>query len=99
LQSFYERFAQDVCKDKKNIMKYISKYNNKSMKNFKKLFGSKRNYFYLSSIKKKDENYELSIIDRRQVFLYYVFKFLVRKPVHKLVLHKSGKSYKIVSIL
>lgn len=99
IETFYKDFYDTVRYHPDNIYKFFNKYDVETKNKFKNIF-SKRSSFFLSSIRKDGDVYIISIIQEQRLFLYFLFKFLGRKGVHKLYvkdLNGKGK-YRIINI-
>jgi hypothetical protein len=82
---------------KKNEIKleFFNKYDNKSIKNFDNLFRYK-NFYFISSIIKKDNFYEITFIDFKGFSFFFIIRFLSKRSIHKAGLEVSKKKISIV---
>lgn len=73
--------------------------------NFTKNFSSKtfgehyKKNFFLSSIRKNKNVYELTIIDEIKVLQFFIIKFFVKKGVHKLYVKQIDHEFKIIRLV
>lgn len=98
LEEFFNQFLREVGNDG-DFEKFFNKYDSKSKKTFLSIFKKNKKNFFLSSIKKNKNVYQLTIIDEIKVFQFLIFKFLVKKAVHKLYVKKIDRKFKIIRII
>jgi hypothetical protein len=96
LEHFFLEFLSKTEK-KGEIEKFFNKYDSKTKSKFKKTFLHKRRYF-LSSIRKNKNTYELTLIDEKKLAEYFILKFLVKKAIHKIFIKKLNEEFKIIRI-
>lgn len=95
IQVFYKDFY-DAAINKKSLLKeFFLTYDQKSKDRFIKVL-PRAHGFLLSSIKKQNNVYEITLIDEKKLFEYFFLKFLVRKAIHKLYVKKIKGEYKII---
>lgn len=94
LLGFTNRFLEIAQRGRK-IDTFFLTYDQKSKKNFKQNF-SKKQYYFISTIKKEGENYKVSLINEKKLFQYFFIKFFVRNAIHTLDVQHIKGSYKIV---
>lgn len=88
VEHFFKKFQHSVYTG--DIEKYIHKYDHKSKANLENVLNKKMKFF-LSTIRKIDGVYELTIINEHKFYQYFIIKFLARKAIHKLyVKHEKG---------
>lgn len=97
IEKFFNEFIEDVY-SKGDIDKYFNKYDHRSKKEFQKIFGKKARYF-LSTIRKVDNFYEVSVINERKMLEYYFIRFLGHGAVHKMHIRKVNGSFKIIKFI
>lgn len=95
IDNFFNNLLNDIKLEKTKY--YINKYNYKTLKNFNTIFKSKKSFF-LSSIKKQANTYELTFIDKNKFYKYFIFKFLIRDAISKMIIKKIKGKFKIISI-
>ena len=93
VEKFINRFLKKI--HVKDHSKFFNKYDIKSKKKFEKIFNSKDDFF-ISSIRKHKQIYEITIINQRDEFLFIIARLFGRKGVHKLFLENHGKQFKII---
>ena len=78
-----------------DISHFFHKYDAKSKKNFKDNF-SKRQYYFISTIKRSGDIYTVSLINEKKLFQYFFIKFFIKDAIHTLDLQVFNHNYKIV---
>ncbi len=96
VEFFSNKFIKKIL-TLKNCSKYFNKYDFKSKKKIKKIFNNKSNFF-ISSIRKHREIYEVTIINEKKMFIFLILRFFGKTGAHKLFLKEFKNSFKIVSI-
>lgn len=96
IEQFYLELL-DITKKEDSIEKFFNKYDSKTKNKYKQIFLHKRKYF-LSSIRKNKNTYELTIIDEKKLAEYFILKFLIRKAIHKLFIKELNTGLKIIRI-
>lgn len=98
VESFFNDFLKYSQKEKIFNDKYFNKYDSKSRQVFSELFKGHKIYF-LSSIRKNQGVYEITFIDEIKFTLFFVIKFLIRHPIHKVYVQKNHNKYKIIRLV
>ncbi|MFW5705095.1 MAG: hypothetical protein ACOCXG_04615 [Nanoarchaeota archaeon] len=98
VEFFFDEFIGKVMKNSESAKNYISKYNSKALKTAKKIFLNSNQRFCLSSVKKKGKYYHIIFFNEKKLFYFYFLKFLVYKPLHKIVVLRTNGKFKIVSL-
>lgn len=98
LEHFFNKFLLEIGRDG-HYEKFFNKYDFKSKKAFKEIFHKHKNKFFLSSIRKKNGLYELTMIDEIKFLEFFFIKFFVRKGVHKLYVKRIDGKFKIIRLV
>ena len=93
VEHFFKQFQRSIYV--KNVDKYLHKYDYKTRLNLEDVL-SKKVKFFLSSIRKIDGVYELTIINEHKFYQYFITKFLVKKAIHKLYVKEIKGEFKVV---
>lgn len=82
--------------DKKHIDSFVNKYNHKTLKFLKNSLYGKKKRFVISNFRKVNSKIIVTLLDDRKVLTYFFIKFLSKKAVLTLYLHKEKNSYKVI---
>ncbi|NCC71725.1 hypothetical protein EOM09_09210 [bacterium] len=87
-------------KKDKNLAKekYLNKYDSKTNQKYDRIFKFSKKYFISSIRKKKDNNYEIIFINSNGFAIFFLFRFLAKKSVHRAIITKIKNHYKIIHL-
>jgi len=97
VEMFFKNFQKDLYKSE--LKNYIHKYDYKTKQNIENIVLRKKVKFFLSTIRKESDVYELTIINEYKFFQYFLIKFLVKKAIHKLFIKKIKNEFKIIRFI
>lgn len=96
IQHFIYSFL-DTYHHKKSVEDYFNKYDAKTRKNLIKLLDRDRVYS-LSSIRKYKRTYQVTLLDERKVFRYFLIHFFLGKIIYRVHIQKHNDSWKIIRV-
>lgn len=94
LLGFTNRFLETAQRGRK-VDTFFLKFDYKSKSNFQKNF-SKKQYYFISTVKKNNEVYTISLINEKKLFQYFFLKFFIRNAIHILDIKEIKGTYKII---
>ncbi len=92
VENFFKKFQKAVYTN--DVNKYLHKYDHKSKLNLEHIL-TKKTKFFLSTIRKIDNVYELTIINQHKFYQYFLIKFFAKKAIHKLYVKIEKGEFKI----
>jgi len=96
VEFFFNEFMMSVYDGRRRRqLTFFNKYDHKSKKKFDNLFDKNKRYL-LSTIIKHDKVYELTFINEKKMAEYFLFKFLIRRAIHRMEIRKIKNQFKIV---
>ncbi len=99
LENFFRKFLLDAYSNSKDLESdFFNKYDLKTKRKFKELFNTKNHYF-LSSIRKDGQIYEITFINKTKMFEFFLLSFLrffIKDSIHRIFVRKINNHYKIV---
>lgn len=96
VEQFFRTFQRGVYSG--DINKYLHKYDHKTKTNLEHVL-NKKVKFFLSTIRKIDGVYELTIINEHKFYQYFIIKFLAKRAIHKLYVKLEKGEFKIARFI
>lgn len=97
LEVFYNIVYEDINYNTSDLNHYFNSYDLKTRKKFDMVFHKKKKYI-LSSISKRDDIYQIVIINDMKLMQFFFVRFLLGKAMHKLFVKKVKGDFKIIGV-
>lgn len=98
LEIFFNEFLDEIH-ELGHFEKFFYKYDAKSKKRFNRIFKKHKINFFLSSIRRHGNTFELSFIDEVKMMEFFFVKFLIKHGVHKMEIKKFNGKFKIIRLV